>query len=255
MTTKKDPVTLCITSGKGGVGKTSLAVNLAFALAKKGPRVLVVDGDLGLANVDVLLGLSVKRTIRDVLDSGADPFETVVHLERNLGVLPASSGVPEMVTLGPEEQTRLGNVLTSIASHFDYALMDTAAGIGPSVLWFNRFVGHNMIVLSPDPASLTDAYALIKILSRDYNRKHFHLVINFVNSDGEGRQTYEVLEKVAKKFLGLNLKYLGTVPDDRVVQNAARKQHPFIQDAPQSKAAQALFVMADRIQMLKEKTS
>ena len=132
MTTKKDPVTLCITSGKGGVGKTSLAVNLAFALANKGLRVLVVDGDLGLANVDVLLGLSVKRTIRDVLDSGADPSETVVHLERNLGVLPASSGVPEMVTLGPEEQTRLGNVLTSIASHFDYALMDTAAGIGPA---------------------------------------------------------------------------------------------------------------------------
>jgi flagellar biosynthesis protein FlhG len=251
MTTKVDPVTLCITSGKGGVGKTSLAVNLAFALAKKGTRVLVVDGDLGLANVDVLLGLTVKRTIRDVLDSGADPLETVIHLERNLGVLPASSGVPEMVTLGPEEQNRLGTVLTSIASHFDYALMDTAAGIGPSVLWFNRFVGHNMIVLSSDPTSLTDSYALIKILSRDYNRKHFHLVVNFVNSDVEGRETYEILEKVAKKFLDLDLNYLGTVPDDRAVQKAARKQHPFIQDSPQSKAAQALIFLADRIQELK----
>ena len=203
----------------------------------------------------VVITRNAELYIRDVLDSGADPLETVIHLERNLGVLPASSGVPEMVTLGPEDQTRLGDVLTSIASHFDYALMDTAAGIGPSVLWFNGFVGHNMIVLSSDPTSLTDSYALIKILSRDYNRKHFHLVINFVNSDVEGRETYEILEKVAKKFLGLNLKYLGTVPDDRAVQNAARKQHPFIQDAPQSKAAQALFVMVDRIQELRREPS
>ena len=255
MSTKKPPVTLCITSGKGGVGKTSLTVNLAFALAEKGARVLIVDGDLGLANVDVLLGLSVKRTIRDVLDSGADPLESVIYLEPNLGVLPASSGVPEMVTLGPEDQSRLGSVLTTISSHFDYALMDTAAGIGPSVLWFNSFVNHNIIVLSPDPASLTDSYALIKILSRDHNRKNFHLVINLANSDEEGLQTYETLEKVAKKFLNLDLQYLGTVPDDKSVHKAVRGRYPFIQKAPQSKASQALFDLADRIKMLKEITS
>ncbi len=255
MPTKKAPVTLCITSGKGGVGKTSLTVNLAFALAEKGARVLIVDGDLGLANVDVLLGLSVKRTIRDVLDSGVDPLESVIYLEPNLGVLPASSGVPEMVTLGPEDQGRLGNVLTTISSHFDYVLMDTAAGIGPSVLWFNSFVNHNIIVLSPDPASLTDSYALIKILSRDHNRKNFHLVINLANSDREGLQTYETLEKVAKKFLNLDLQYLGTVPDDKSVRKAVRGRYPFIQKAPQSKASQALFNLADRIKMLKEMTS
>lgn len=250
MPAKKDPVTLCITSGKGGVGKTSLAVNLAFALTRKGLSVLVVDGDLGLANVDVLLGLSVKRNIRDVLDSGADPLESVIYIEPNLGVLPASSGVPEMVTLGPEDQTRLGNILTSITTHFDYVLMDTAAGIGPSVLWFNRFVKHNMIVLSPDPTSLTDAYALIKILARDYNRKDFHLIINFVKNGGEGKKTFNILENVAKKFLDLDLLYFGTVPDDRAVQKAARAQYPFIKKAPQSKAAQAVFDLADRIQML-----
>lgn len=252
MPAKKDPITLCITSGKGGVGKTSLAVNLAFALAEKGHSVLVVDGDLGLANVDVLLGLSVRKTIRDVLDSGVAPLETVIYLEPNLGVLPASSGVPEMVTLGPDEQTRLGHVLTSIAIHFDYALIDTAAGIGPSVLWFNRFVNYNMVVLSPDPTSLTDAYALIKVLAREYNRKSFHLIINFVKSSGEGRKTYEIIENVAKKFLDLDLLYLGTVPDDRAVQKAARKQYPFIKEASQSKAAQALFEMADRIHRMKE---
>jgi len=188
----QDPVTLCVTSGKGGVGKTSLAVNLAFALAQRGQHVLIVDGDLGLANVDVLLRLSVQRTIRDVLESGADPLEAVIYLERNLGVLPASSGVPEMVTLGPEEQAQLGEALTSISSHFNYVLVDTAAGIGPSVLWFNNFVNHNIIVLTPDPTSLTDAYALIKILARDYNRNRFYLVLNLVTSEQEGRQNYNL---------------------------------------------------------------
>jgi len=255
LSSKPPPVTLCITSGKGGVGKTSLTVNLAFALVKKGDRVLVVDGDLGLANVDVLLGLSVKRTIRDVLDSGVDPLESVIYLEPNLGVLPASSGVPEMVTLGPEDQNRLGNVLTTLSRHFHYALIDTAAGIGPSVLWFNRFVNRNIIVLSPDPASLTDSYALIKILSRDHNRKNFHLIVNLANSDREGLQAYETLEKVAKKYLNLDLQFLGTVPDDRSVHKAVRGRYPFIQKTPQSKASQALFDLADRIRMLKEMTS
>ena len=253
MVRMQEPVTLCITSGKGGVGKTSLAVNLAFALAQKDQRVLVVDGDLGLANVDVLLRLSVQKTIRDVLESGADPLESVIYLERNLGVLPASSGVPEMVTLGPEEQAQLGEVLTSISGHFDYVLMDTAAGIGPSVLWFNNFVNHNIIILSPDPTSLTDAYALIKILSRDYNRNHFYLVLNFVTSEREGRQTYETLERVAKKFLDLDLQYLGAIPQAKVVQEAVLKQAPFIQQVPQSKAAQAVFILADRIQTLKKR--
>ena len=252
MTKIQDPVTLCFTSGKGGVGKTSLAVNLAFALAQKDQRVLVVDGDLGLANVDVLLRLSVQSTIRDVLESGADPLESVVYLERNLGVLPASSGVPDMVTLGPGEQAQLGGILTSLASHFNYVLMDTAAGIAPPVLWFNNFVKHNIIVLSPDPTSLSDAYALIKILSRDYNRSDFYLVLNFVSSEEEGRQTYETLERVAKKFLNLNLQYLGAIPQAEEVQKAALKQAPFIQQAPQSKAAQAVFILADRIHTLKQ---
>ena len=249
----KNPVTLSITSGKGGVGKTSFAVNLAFALMKKDQRVLLVDGDLGLANVDVMLGINVQTTIRHILERGADPLDSVVYLESNLGVLPASSGVPEMVTLGPEEQTRLGKLLTSIAGHFDYVLVDTAAGIGPSVLWLNNFVDHNIIVLTPDPTSLTDAYALIKTLSREYNRNHFYLVLNFVSNEQEGHQTYKTLEKVAKKFLNLDLQYLGAIPQDKAVNKAVRQQSPFIQKSPQCKAAQAVFLLAEQIRMLEEK--
>ncbi|MBE9546665.1 MAG: MinD/ParA family protein [Proteobacteria bacterium] len=253
MARMKTPVTLCVTSGKGGVGKTSIAVNLAFALVQKGQRVLVVDGDLGLANVDVLLRLSVQRTICDVLDSGADPLESVIYLEESLGILPASSGVPEMVTLGPEEQAQLGEVLTSIMSHFDYVLVDTAAGIGPSVLWFNRFVDHNIILLSPDPTSFTDAYALIKILSRDYDRDYFYVVFNLVSSEREGRQSYKILEGVVNKFLDVDIEYLGAIPQDKVIHKAVREQLPFVQQAPQSNAARAVFDLADRIRMLKEK--
>jgi len=244
------PVTLSITSGKGGVGKTNLAVNLAFALVKKGQRVLLVDGDLGLANVDVLLGLSVNDTVRNIIESDADPLEMVIYLEPNLGVLPASSGVPEMVTLGQKEQARLGELLTSISHHFNYVLMDTAAGIGPSVLWFNNFVNHNIIVLSPDPTSLTDAYALIKTLSLKFNRGVFYLVLNCVKDEQEGRKTFETLKSVAEKYLNLELQCLGTIPEDKSIVSAIRQQKPFIQKVPQCKAAQAVFMIADQVRML-----
>lgn len=245
------PVTLCITSGKGGVGKTSVTVNLAFALAQKGQRVLVVDGDLGLANVDVLLGLPVHKTIRDVLATHSDPLESVIYLEPNLGILPASSGVPEMVTMGPQEQAELGAILDPIIEHFDFVLVDTAAGIGPSVLWFNSFVDYNVVILTPDPTSMTDAYALIKVLARDYQRDQFHMILNLVESEKEAQQIFQNLSKVAEKFLNLHLQYLGAVPQDKAVMKAVREQHPFIKRAPQGKAALGIYALANRIAMLR----
>lgn len=243
----KPPVMLCVTSGKGGVGKTSLTVNMAFALSRQGHRVLIVDGDLGLANIDVLLALNVKQTIRDVLERGGDPMEAVVYVEPNLGILPASSGVPEMVALGPDDQQQLGDILGSISTHFDYVLLDTAAGIGSSVLWFNSFAARNIVVVTPDPTSLTDAYALIKVLSRDYGLDSFFLLINQAASEQEGRQTYETLSRVAKQFLNLDTTFLGAIPLDKAVTRAVREQSPFILAAPQSKAAQALFQVAARV--------
>jgi flagellar biosynthesis protein FlhG len=249
----ESPVKICITSGKGGVGKTNVSVNLAFALTEKGKRVLVVDGDLGLANVDVLLGLSVQKTIRDVLEGSGDLIEAVVYPRPNLGILPASSGVPDMVSLGPEEQDRLGQILDSIAGHFDYVLMDTAAGIGASVLWFNNFARHNVVVMTPDPTSMTDAYALIKVLSRDYYRNQFHLLLNFVSSDQEGQQVFNAMAKVAKQFLGIDVHFLGTVPYDSSVPKAVREQTPFIIQNPRSKVARAILTLANRILAMDEK--
>ena len=247
------PVTLCITSGKGGVGKTSLTVNLAIALSQKGKKVLVVDGDMGLSNVDVLVRLSARKTIGDVLKSGLNPLESVIEVSRDLSVLPGGSGVPEMVSLGPEKQNLLGEFLISVARHFNCVLIDTAAGIGSSVLWFNTFAQYRIIVLSSDPTSLTDAYALIKVLSRDYNLTRFNIVVNFARSNKETRTTYEALNNVTNKFLNLNLQYLGEIPEDKAVRIAILDQLPFIQEVPKSKASRAVFKLADRIQMLMER--
>jgi len=244
-----------VSSGKGGVGKTSFTVNMALALARKQQRVLVIDADLGLANVDVLFGLHVERTIRDLLEDGSDPMESVLYLEPNLGVLPASSGVPEMVNLDPDDQLRMEGILQDISRHFDYVFLDTAAGIGPSVLWFNHFADHNFIVLSPDPTSITDAYALIKVLSRDYQREDFFLILNLVTNEGEGRRTYDNVARVVKQFLKLSPQYFGAIPVDEAVVKANRERIPFLKLSPQSKAAQAIVRMADQVLKLQKACS
>ncbi len=247
MLSAKGPLTLSITSGKGGVGKTSLTVNLAYAIAGHEKSVLIVDGDLGLANIDVLLGLQVQQTIRDILEGGRDPQAAVVEVAPGVAVLPASSGVPDMVTLGLDEQARLGEVIHSIMDHYDYVLVDTAAGIGPSVLWFNNLTEYSLVVTGPDPASLTDAYALIKVLQHEYGREEFHVVVNFVTSEQEALQVFETLAGVTYRFLGLRPVYVGSVPRDNAVIKAARQQSPFIRKFPREKASRAIVNIAARI--------
>jgi flagellar biosynthesis protein FlhG len=239
---------ICIASGKGGVGKTSISVNLAFALAQKEQRVLVVDGDLGLANVDVLLGLSVEKTIRDVLEGGADPLESIIYVKQNLGILPASSGVQEMVTLGLDAQEQLTEFLAALSNNFDYILMDTAAGIGQSVIWFNKLANSNIIVITPDPASITDAYALIKILSKDYDMEEFHIVLNRITSTQQAEQAFNTMANAAKKFLNLELSFLGSIAEDKTVPNAVRNQSPFILQSADCEASKGIFTLAENIQ-------
>ena len=247
---KKMPRTLCVTSGKGGVGKTSFTVNFAIALTRNDCRVLVVDGDMGLANVDVLLRLSVKNNIRDVLESDADPRQALIFARPNLAVLPGSSGVPEMVSLGKKQQSRLADFIKTVSSDFDYVIVDTAAGIGSSVLWYNRFCDHNLFVLSPDPTSMTDAYALIKLLSKDHGINRFNLVLNLVRGIREGDHTVGTIQRVSQRFLDLELNHLGSIPEDKAVRQAVLDQVPFIEQAPGSKAALAIHDLADQVHTL-----
>ncbi len=245
-----EPKLWCVTSGKGGVGKTCLAVNLAFALAHQGRRVLLVDGDLGLANVDVLLGLEVKTNVRDILDRGADPLETVISVHPSLEVLPASSGVPEMANLGPEDQAMLGEMLRTLAATFDHVLVDTAAGLGPAVLWFNTLADYSLVVVTPDPTALTDAYALIKVLAQHYQHRRFLVVLNAVQGEREARQTFETLAQAAARFLDLHLDYLGAIPTDSADKEALRAQAPVLEKFPQSPASRALNTRAARMMRL-----
>jgi flagellar biosynthesis protein FlhG len=247
---KKMPRTLCVTSGKGGVGKTSFTVNFAIALTRNNNRVLVVDGDMGLANVDVLLRLSVKSNIRDILESGADPRQALIFARPNLAILPGSSGVPEMVSLGERQQDRLACFIKNVATDFDYVIIDTAAGIGSSVVWYNRFCDHNIFILSPDPTSMTDAYALIKLLSRDHGINRFNLVLNFVRGVREGNHTVDTIQRVTQRFLNLKLSHLGSIPEDKAVQRAVLDQVPFIEQTPGSKAARAVHGLAQRVHTL-----
>ncbi|HFQ80259.1 MAG TPA: MinD/ParA family protein [Desulfobacterales bacterium] len=234
------PRIICVSSGKGGVGKTSVAVNVSSAMAREGKKVLLVDGDLGLANVDIVLGINARHTLREAVENGMPLMDILVRIDPNFFVLPASSGVPEMASLAYEEQAFLTSALEEVAGAFDYVLLDTAAGIGDSVLWFNQWADNNIVVMSPDPTSMTDAYALIKVLNKQYDKSAFHLLINSVKSKKEGREVFNGIAAVLKKFLDIEPALLGIIPQDSHVSRAIRTQKPFVNNDPEARASKAV---------------
>ena len=241
------PLIICVSSGKGGVGKTSFSVNLAAAMAGFGKNILLIDGDLGLANVDIVLGLNVNHTLQEVVEEGRDPFSMLVQIKDNFFVLPASSGVPEMANLSHEDQLLLTNTLEDMITNFDYVIVDTAAGLGESVLWFNTWAHENIVILSADPTSMTDAYALIKVLNTRRGKDRFHLVVNNVKNRKESQGVFSSLSAVLGKFLDIKPVFLGVVPHDACVAKAIRRQQPFLYATPDCKAATAVTEIASAI--------
>ncbi len=246
-TDRKNTMTICISSGKGGVGKTSIAINLAIALSGSGARVLLLDGDLGLANVDVMLGLTVSKTIRDILEEELPPSGATIEVSKNFYVLPATSGVPEMARMNPNDQAILRDIINRIAQDFDYLIIDASAGIGPSVTWFNSMADMNMVILTPDPASITDAYALMKVLSTKHGIKRFHLLVNMIKNSAEGKRVASGITNVTKKFLGLEPEIAGFVTASQKMSRAIMEQTPFMELYPDSKTATDIKNLASKI--------
>jgi flagellar biosynthesis protein FlhG len=235
---------IAVTGGKGGVGKTSVSVNLATGLAAAGRRVVLLDGDLGLANVDVLLGLSPRYTLAHVLSGERTLDEIMVDARQGFKIVPAASGAADLASLDGTGHLGLVQAFSGLATRVDALIIDTAAGIAPGVLQFSQAAQHVLVVVTDEPTSLTDAYALIKVLSRDYGVRRFRVVANMARGAGEGETLFKKLEKVTGRFLDVLLEYAGAVPDDEHVRRAIRAQRPVLDAYPGSPAGRAFKKLA-----------
>lgn len=237
---------IAVTGGKGGVGKTNVTLNLAMAMAQMGKKVLVLDADLGLANCDVMLGLRVEKNLFHVLSGEAELDDILIEGPFGIKIVPATSGTQSMTELSPAEHAGLIRAFSELRTAFDVLLVDTAAGISDMVLSFSRASQDVLVVVCDEPSSITDAYALMKILSREHSVQRFKIVANMVRSLKEGQELFAKLSRVTDRFLDVTLELVATIPFDENVRKAARKQKAFIDAFPKSPASLAVKTLATR---------
>ncbi|MCC7120206.1 MAG: MinD/ParA family protein [Gammaproteobacteria bacterium] len=240
---------IAVTSGKGGVGKSTVSINLATALAAAGSRVTLFDADLGLANIDVLLGLSAQRTLADVLDGTCGLRDILLDGPAGMRIVPASSGVQRMAELTDAERVGLMHAFSDLEGTMDVMIIDTAAGIAANSLQFCEASQEVVVVVCNDPASIADAYATIKVLNQRTRRTRFRVLVNMTHSDHEARDIFARLVRATDRFLDVALDFVGVVPFDRAVAQAARRRAPVVTAYPASPAGAAfkrLAAVADR---------
>ena len=246
---QKHPVqVIAVTGGKGGVGKTNVSVNLSIALASLGRKVVLLDADFGLANVDVLLGLYPKHTLADVMDGKCDLRDVLLAGPGGIKIVPASSGTQSMVEMTPIQHAGLIQAFSELGDNIDVLIIDTAAGIGDSVTSFVQAAQEVVMVVCDEPTSITDAYALIKLLNRNHGMTRFRVLANMAHSPQEGRNLFNKLVKVTERFLDdVTLQYLGAVPYDEMVRKAVQKQRAVYDAFPRAKSSLAFKGMAQKI--------
>ena len=237
---------IAVTGGKGGVGKTTVAINLGVALAARGREVLLLDADLGLANVDVMLGLTPRFNLGHVLSGICRLEDTLVTGARGLHVIAGASGVKRMANLSNAEHAGLIRAFDELYHRIDVMLIDTAAGLGDSVLTFCQAAQDVVVVVCDEPASLTDAYGLIKVLSRQHGVARFRILANQVRHALQGRELHMKLARVCDRFLNVTLDFLGSIPMDRYARAAVQRQAPVVEAFPASPAALAIKNLAER---------
>jgi flagellar biosynthesis protein FlhG len=238
---------ITISSGKGGVGKTNIVANLGFALCRFGKRVLILDADLGLGNLDVLLGLTPEYNLSHVIKGEKTLSDIVVSGPGRLQILPAASGIQEMTALTLEERYEIFGQLNEFMRDFDIMLIDTAAGISSNVLYFNINADEVLVVAAPEPTSITDAYALMKVLSVKYGSDHFKLVVNSVTSEQEADDVYRQISLVADRFLNIKIEFYGGIALDENIKKGVRQQKVVSELAPLSKASRNFAALARKI--------
>ncbi len=238
---------LSVTSGKGGVGKTNCVVNMAVSLARVGKRVLILDADLGLCNLDVMLGLSPKYNINHVLRGEMKIEDIIVTGPSGIMVIPAASGIQELTNLSVEERLALTSSIERLDTRVDIMIIDTGAGISNNVMFFNTAAQEIIVVVTPEPTSLTDAYALMKVLMKKHGEKSFKLLVNSVRGEKEGKNIYSIISLVAGRFLNVSLEYLGYVVQDEKVSRAVLNQRAVVDMFPETPASLCFKAISERI--------
>jgi len=237
-----------VSSGKGGAGKTNVCVNLGVALARLGQRVTLLDADLGLANVDVLLGLKPTHTLEHVLNGECGLEDVLVATPSGLRIVPAASGVREMAALGAQGQAAIISAFGALSGTMDTLLVDTAAGISSDVLGFLAATQEVMVVVCNEPTSITDGYALIKVLNRTHGIDRFRIVANMVVQGERGQTVFEKLRRVTDRFLDVCLDYAGAIPMDPQLRKAVSRQRAVVDAFPSSDSARAFDALARRLE-------
>lgn len=231
---------IAVSAGKGGVGKSNVSLNLAIALAQKKQQVLLMDADLGLANIDILVGLQATTNLSHVIQGSSRLQDILLTGPEGIRIIPAASGTQYMTHLSKAQHAGIIDAFNELTEAFDYMIIDTAAGLSDTVLSFARSAQEMIVVVCDEPACLTDAYALIKVMSQTYEWSHFHILANMVRHRHEGRTLFHTLDKVAGQFLNVKLDYLGVIPFDERVHDAVKQQKALVCAFPGSAAAIAL---------------
>jgi flagellar biosynthesis protein FlhG len=238
---------VAVTSGKGGVGKTNVTANLAVALAHMGRRVMVLDADLGLGNLDVLLGLAPPYSLADVLEGRRKLSEALVSGPGGITILPAGSGFQELTALNQVQMQELQTELEECEEKTDILLIDTGAGIGRNVTFFATTAQEIIVVVSPEPTSITDAYALMKVLSTQHRERRFRLLVTMTRSPSDGVEVYRKLSLVTGRFLDISIDFIGSIPFDPRLPEAVCRQRALVELYPQSAAGQAFLRLAQDV--------
>ena len=242
------PRVISVTSGKGGVGKTNIVGNLAIALRRLGKTVLILDGDLGLANIDIIFGLNPAYNIKHVINGEKDLADVIVEGPEEIRIIPAGSGLQQLVDLTQGQKLNLLNEFDALEEDFDIFLIDTGAGISSNVIYFGIAAEERIVVVTSEPTSITDAYALIKVMFTKHGTNTFKLLVNMVDHAEEARSVFENLSNAVVRFLkGISLEYIGFIPRDGNLEKSVRQQCTVIERYPESPSSKGFSELANRL--------